>query len=137
LQAIEVWIDVMRDEEAPASARCRQPTGSWKRILGRLGEKLSVQKKERHDVTVRLDVERLEEIVRELKALGAIDGESRTGRLAGKTRGPHLAGQEILSRYARMERECCAAALRGPGRGSTHERSPAVDHEQDREQEHN
>jgi hypothetical protein len=44
-----------------------------------LGEKLSVQKKERHDVTVRLDVERLEEIVRELKALGAIDGEAERG----------------------------------------------------------
>jgi hypothetical protein len=43
------------------------------RILGRVGEKLLVQKAERREVTVRYDTERLAETLGELKRLGAID----------------------------------------------------------------
>ena len=40
------------------------------RILGKIGQKLLVQKAERREVTVRYDEERPAEIVRALKALG-------------------------------------------------------------------
>jgi hypothetical protein len=38
-----------------------------------VGEKLFVQQEQRKEVTVRYDVERLAEIVAELKRMGAID----------------------------------------------------------------
>jgi hypothetical protein len=41
--------------------------------LGKVGEKLLVQTAERREVTVRYDVERLAEIVGELKRMGAIE----------------------------------------------------------------
>jgi hypothetical protein len=75
LRAIEVWIEVMRDEKAPAAARLQAADRIVERILGRVGEKLLVQKSERREVTVRYDVERLAEIVGELRRMGAIDGE--------------------------------------------------------------
>jgi hypothetical protein len=68
----------MRDEEASASARLQAADRIVERILGRVGEKLLVEKEQRAEVTVRYDMERLAEIVSELKALGAIDGEADT-----------------------------------------------------------
>jgi hypothetical protein len=67
---------VRDDLEAPASARLAAADRIIERLLGRVGEKLLVQKAERREVTVRYDVERLAEIVRELKALGAIKAEA-------------------------------------------------------------
>jgi hypothetical protein len=60
----------------PASARLAAEDRIIERILGRLGEKLLVQKAERREVTVRYDVERLAEIVGELRRMWAIDGEA-------------------------------------------------------------
>ena len=73
LQAINVWIEVMRNDEAPASARLQAADRIVEHILGRVGEKLLVQKAERREVTVRYDVERLAEIVGELKKLRLTD----------------------------------------------------------------
>jgi hypothetical protein len=59
LESIRVWIEVRDDLEAPASARLAAADRIIERILGRVGEKLLVQKQERPEVTVRYDVERL------------------------------------------------------------------------------
>jgi hypothetical protein len=72
LPAVDVWIEVMRDEEAPASARPQAVDRIVERLLGRVGEKLLVQRHERQ-VTVHCDVEWLAEIVSELKRMGAIE----------------------------------------------------------------
>ena len=68
-----MWIEVRDDVGAPASARLVAADRIIERILGRVGEKLVVQRQERKEVTVRYDVERLGEIVGELKRMGAIE----------------------------------------------------------------
>ena len=68
---------------APASARLQAADRIVERILGKVGEKLLVQKAERREVTVRYDVERLAEIAAELKRMGAIDGDVAKVRRAG------------------------------------------------------
>ena len=62
-----------RPRRPPASARLQAADRIVERILGKVGEKLLAQKAERREVTVRYDVERLAEIVGELKRMGAID----------------------------------------------------------------
>ena len=46
------------------------------RILGKVGERLLVEKQGHAEVIVRYDVERLREIVSELKALVPLDAEA-------------------------------------------------------------
>jgi hypothetical protein len=64
------------DGDAPASARLQAADRIVKPVLDRVGERLFVQKDERQEVTVHLGGERLADIVTQLRALGAIEGEA-------------------------------------------------------------
>jgi hypothetical protein len=75
LDALDTYLAVMDDTEAPHPARLQAADRIVERLIGKVGERLTVHKEERAEVTVRYDVERLAEIVAELKRLGAIEGE--------------------------------------------------------------
>jgi hypothetical protein len=63
LASIDTWLTVRDDHAAPASARLQAAERIVERILGKVGERLLVEKQERREVTVRYDVERLAGIV--------------------------------------------------------------------------
>jgi hypothetical protein len=106
LKSIETWLTVRDDREAPAAARLAAADRVVERLLGRVGEKLLVQRGERREVTVRYDVERLAEIVR--GADGARGHRVTTGR------GPLLFTAEIHPALARVDAPWCTG--QGPAR---------------------
>jgi hypothetical protein len=66
----------MDDRAAPGSTRLAAADRIVERILGKATERLLAQQQTRAEVTVRYDVERLSELVSELKRMGAIEGET-------------------------------------------------------------
>jgi hypothetical protein len=66
----------MDNQRAPDHARLAAAERIVERLIGKVGERLTVHKEQRAEVTVRYDVERLREIVSELQVLGAIEGEA-------------------------------------------------------------
>jgi hypothetical protein len=76
LDELDTYLEVMDSQDAPDQARLAAADRIVERLIGKVGERLTIHKEQRAEVTVRYDVERLREIVAELKALGAIDAEA-------------------------------------------------------------
>jgi hypothetical protein len=75
LDALDTYLEVMDKQGAPDQARLAAADRIVERLIGKDGERLTVHK-ERSEVIVRLDVERLAGVVQQLRNLGAIEGEA-------------------------------------------------------------
>ena len=58
------------------TARLQAADRIVERLIGKVGERLTIHQAQRAEVTVRYDVERLSELVSELQRMGAIDGDT-------------------------------------------------------------
>jgi hypothetical protein len=75
LDALDTYLEVMDNQGAPDAARLQAADRIVERLIGKVGERLTMHQEQRAEVTVRYDLERLAGIVGELKRMGAIDGE--------------------------------------------------------------
>jgi hypothetical protein len=76
LDALDTYLEVMDNQGAPDAARLQAADRIVERLIGKVGERLTMHQEQRTEVTVRYDVERLCELVSELQRLGAIGGET-------------------------------------------------------------
>jgi hypothetical protein len=73
LDALDICLEVADNQEAPDQARLAAAGRIVERLIGKVGERLTVHKGARSEVIVRYDLERLAEIVGELRRMGAIE----------------------------------------------------------------
>jgi hypothetical protein len=74
LDALDTYLELMDNQAAPDQARLAAADRIIERLIGKVGERLTVHK-ERAEVTVRYDVERLGGDRPAARGVGAIEGE--------------------------------------------------------------